>query len=383
MGSFASPVVHKVPLGGGWRGPGLGSVTVLTLFSGRHLMHVRRALALTVVVPLLLAGCSDDEPTPKMPDPPPSSSSTPSPSETETAEAESAEEFIRRWVGGGRRDADTGETAEYRTLSEGCRACEDSPTVWSSTTRRAATSKWDGWTDSRIRSRREWSETFRSSRLGANRRSSKAGGKAKTLPGGPGQHRNHARAERRVRGIVLEKSEVESDVGRTPGAYCWHTCARCWSLGCGPPGLRGSCGVAADCARWSTQTATIRLPMSMLRSAEYQHSAQATATSGSSTIAVRQRRHLLRARRSATRTASTGLRPRRSTWTARTWAACLRPSEARSDDPPTIAQLILREFKRLTLASRPTWWSSRPAARPSSTSRPTSTRWTRSRHAAR
>jgi len=123
LGSFGSPVVHKLPIGGGWRGPGLGSVTVLTLFSGRHLMHVRRALALTVVVPLLLAGCSDDEPTPKMPDPPPSSSSTPSPSETETAEAESAEEFIRRWVEAGDEMQVTGETAEFRQLSRKCQAC--------------------------------------------------------------------------------------------------------------------------------------------------------------------------------------------------------------------------------------------------------------------
>ena len=61
-------------------------------------MHVRRALALAVVGPLLLAGCTGDpEPTPKIPDPT-SSSPTPSPTDSETPEAESAEEFIRRWA---------------------------------------------------------------------------------------------------------------------------------------------------------------------------------------------------------------------------------------------------------------------------------------------
>ncbi len=60
-------------------------------------MHVRRALALAVVGPLLLAGCTGDpEPTPNIPDPTPSSSS-PTATESETPEAESAEDFIRRW----------------------------------------------------------------------------------------------------------------------------------------------------------------------------------------------------------------------------------------------------------------------------------------------
>ena len=43
---------------------------VLTLFSEGTFMHVRRILSLTLVVPLLLAGCSDEpEPTPKIPEP--------------------------------------------------------------------------------------------------------------------------------------------------------------------------------------------------------------------------------------------------------------------------------------------------------------------------
>jgi len=86
-------------------------------------MHVRRALALTAVVPLLLAGCSDDpEPQPKMPDPPPSSS--PSPTASETVEAESAEEFIRRWVEVGDRMQVTGKVDQYEAMIEKtCKAC--------------------------------------------------------------------------------------------------------------------------------------------------------------------------------------------------------------------------------------------------------------------
>lgn len=86
-------------------------------------MHVRRALALTLAVPLLLAGCSEDaEPTPKMPEP--TTSSTPTPTETETPEAESPEEFIRRWVEAGDEMQTTGDTAEYSAMSPKCKACQ-------------------------------------------------------------------------------------------------------------------------------------------------------------------------------------------------------------------------------------------------------------------
>ncbi|MCY4726800.1 hypothetical protein NYO98_10980 [Nocardioides sp. STR2] len=102
---------------------------MLTLFSGRPLMHprrlhVRRALALTLTVPLLLAGCSDDpEPQPKMPETT-SSSPTPTPTESGTPQAESPEDFIRRWVRAGDEMQVTGETAEYESLVDGtCKAC--------------------------------------------------------------------------------------------------------------------------------------------------------------------------------------------------------------------------------------------------------------------
>lgn len=86
-------------------------------------MHVRRALALTLAVPVLLAGCSDDpEPTPKMPEP---TSSSPSPTEpaSEEPEAETPEEFIRRWVETNTRMQNSGEVTEYSALSSKCRPC--------------------------------------------------------------------------------------------------------------------------------------------------------------------------------------------------------------------------------------------------------------------
>jgi hypothetical protein len=97
---------------------------VLTLFSGRHFMHVRRALALTLAVPVLLAGCSDDpEPTPNIPDPT-SSSPTPTEPATEEPEAESPEEFIRRWVEAGDEMQVTGDTRAYDRMSPNCQACQ-------------------------------------------------------------------------------------------------------------------------------------------------------------------------------------------------------------------------------------------------------------------
>ncbi len=87
-------------------------------------MHVRRALALALAVPALLAGCSDDpEPTPKIPEPT-SLSPTPTPTETETVEAESPEDFIRRWVKAGDEMQVTGKTAEYDAMTPECKPCQ-------------------------------------------------------------------------------------------------------------------------------------------------------------------------------------------------------------------------------------------------------------------
>ena len=103
----------------------MGSFTVLTLFSGRHLMHVRRALALALAIPILLAGCSDDpEPEPKIPEAT-SSSPTPTPTESETPKAESPEDFIRRWQEAALTAQNAGDTAEYREFGPKCKPCSD------------------------------------------------------------------------------------------------------------------------------------------------------------------------------------------------------------------------------------------------------------------
>ncbi|CUR57304.1 conserved hypothetical protein [metagenome] len=124
----------------------MGSFSVLTLFSGRHLMHVRRLLALSLAVPLLLAGCSDEEkPTPKMPD---STSSSPStePTETETPEAESPEDFIRRWAALETDMENSGETSEYLKLSERCDSCRDLAETIEGYYRAGGSVRWGGWT---------------------------------------------------------------------------------------------------------------------------------------------------------------------------------------------------------------------------------------------
>lgn len=121
----------------------MGSFTVLTLVSGRHFMHVRRALALTLAVPLLLAGCSDDpEPTPKLPDP---TSSTPTPTATETPETESAEDFIRRWADENRRMFVTGDTAAFLALGPECDDCKAIAEFVRRIYDAGGRVLWDGW----------------------------------------------------------------------------------------------------------------------------------------------------------------------------------------------------------------------------------------------
>jgi hypothetical protein len=107
-------------------------------------MHVRRALALTLAVPLLLAGCSDDpEPTPKLPDP---TSSTPTPTETETPEAESAEDFIRRWVEEDRRMFETGDTEAFLAMGPDCDDCKNIAATADRIYDAGGEVRWDGWT---------------------------------------------------------------------------------------------------------------------------------------------------------------------------------------------------------------------------------------------
>lgn len=87
-------------------------------------MSVRRALAVAAALPLLLAGCSEGEAEPKMPDPSPSSSSS-TPTAEPTAEQETPEEFIRRWQKAALDAQNEGDTSEYRSMGPNCRPCSD------------------------------------------------------------------------------------------------------------------------------------------------------------------------------------------------------------------------------------------------------------------
>jgi hypothetical protein len=108
-------------------------------------MHVRRALALAVVGPLLLAGCTGDpEPTPKIPDPT-TSSSSPSPTDSETPEAESAEEFIRRWSTELKEMQASGETDEFRALGPDCESCSQAATRIEGIYEGGGDVQWDGY----------------------------------------------------------------------------------------------------------------------------------------------------------------------------------------------------------------------------------------------
>ncbi|GAB3038819.1 hypothetical protein GCM10011376_34210 [Nocardioides flavus (ex Wang et al. 2016)] len=181
---------------------------MLTLFSGRHFMHVRRALALTLAVPVLLAGCSDDpEPTPKMPE---STSSSPSPSPTETKEpeAESPEEFIRRWAAIEAEMENTGDTSEYRALSERCRACNKLADLVEQYYRAGGFVEWDGWTIRSIRAQGDEGTYLVRVNSAPTRYVEKSGGKEKFFPGGSGAHLIRL-APAGSSWKVVDKSEVD------------------------------------------------------------------------------------------------------------------------------------------------------------------------------
>jgi hypothetical protein len=161
---------------------------VLTLFSGRHFMHVRRALALTLAVPVLLAGCSDDpEPTPKMPEPTSSSPTSTEPA-TEEPEAESPEEFIRRWAAVEAEMENTGDTAEYLEMSRECKACTGLAEIIEGWYEAGGYVEWGGWRITRITPRGDSTEFVVRVVSSPTKYKERAKGPVKTYPGGRGAH---------------------------------------------------------------------------------------------------------------------------------------------------------------------------------------------------
>jgi len=171
-------------------------------------MDVRRTLAFALVVPLLLAGCSEDEPTPKMPDPPPTSSPTPSPSVSETPEAESAEDFIRRWAAIEAKMENTGDTSEYRELSGDCKACTGLASDVEDLYAAGGYLKWSGWTILRV-TPRPGSETEFVVRVDSSPTEyrERTEGPLKRLEGGRGAHLLTL-AKDDISWVVVEKAMV-------------------------------------------------------------------------------------------------------------------------------------------------------------------------------
>lgn len=164
-----------------------------------------RALALFVVVPLLLAGCSQDVPTPQFQDPTPSAT----PTASQAPERESARDFIRRWAEAEAEMENTGQTEEYRALSTGCRACADLADLVEKYYRAGGYVHWDGW-DIRSVTRRGRSDdpSYLVKVVSApTTYATRAGGDAKSFPGGKGLHLLTLRPVERG-WIVIDKSEV-------------------------------------------------------------------------------------------------------------------------------------------------------------------------------
>lgn len=113
-------------------------------------MAVRRlrtgTVAVTLAGPLLLfalTGCSGDD---SVADPPVSSATS---SPTQSPQRESPEHFIRRWAEAEKRMENTGKTAEYLALSQGCGPCRKLASQVSGYYGAGGFVRWGGW---RIRS---------------------------------------------------------------------------------------------------------------------------------------------------------------------------------------------------------------------------------------
>ena len=154
----------------------------------REVLVVKRFLAaLTCCGLLALASCSDDSsssagaPTPT----PTSASSEPLP----TQEKETPEEFVRRWVEVDREMQNSGDTAEYRELTNGCTACKGVADQIDDIYAAGGYVKTDGLLIKRVRAGRPDSNNEVEVRLAVTSTPTEyveaAGGPKQSLPGGP------------------------------------------------------------------------------------------------------------------------------------------------------------------------------------------------------
>jgi hypothetical protein len=103
--------------------------------------------AAVALVAASLVGCDSDDPEPKIsPSSTVSTSASPSPTSTSpTTEAETPEAFIRRWNQLSTEMQNTGETAGFRALSDGCQACIDVATTVERYYAAGGFVRTDGW----------------------------------------------------------------------------------------------------------------------------------------------------------------------------------------------------------------------------------------------
>jgi hypothetical protein len=117
--------------------PGSRRVTVLP----------KRYLAGLLAIALLtLAGCSNDSSSSADPATPSTTSAEPSSTPPETEAPETAEEFVRRWVEVSNEMQNTGETTEYRSISQACRPCIEVADQVEGYFKAGGYVKTDGWT---------------------------------------------------------------------------------------------------------------------------------------------------------------------------------------------------------------------------------------------
>lgn len=92
----------------------------------RRPIGVVGALLAALLAAAALAGCrGGDDPGPSPTDPVSSATPTPDdPSASSTPQAETPEEFIRRWIAVSNSMQISGDTEEYRRLSNGCVPCD-------------------------------------------------------------------------------------------------------------------------------------------------------------------------------------------------------------------------------------------------------------------
>lgn len=167
-------------------------------------MSVRRMLAAAFAAPLLLAGCQQEAPEPKLPEP------SAAPTTKEPVKDEKPEEFIRRWAELETEMENTGEVDDYLAISGGCESCVSLAQAIEEYYEAGGYVKWGGWD---IKSIKPWGKAKNHYELKVDSAPTEykesESGPVKTLEGGPSAQLLRIK---RVGGgwRVIEKSQLSS-----------------------------------------------------------------------------------------------------------------------------------------------------------------------------